>query len=108
LEEAAPGAIPLKTLLYAASARGERPHDEGEAKTRTMKTLILIMVLGGLLAAAALAAAATWTAVGESQLSGHGTAALVLGVLASLALGAGLMFLVFYSSRRGHDEDAAG
>lgn len=73
-----------------------------------MKTLILILVLGGLLAAAVLSAAAAWTAAGEVPLSGHGIAALTLGVLASLALGAGLMFLVFYSSRSGHDEDAAG
>jgi len=73
-----------------------------------MKTLILILVLGGLLAAALFGAAAAWIAVGDSPLSGHGIAALVLGVLASLALGVGLMFLVFYSSRRGHDEDAAG
>jgi hypothetical protein len=73
-----------------------------------MKTLILILVLGGLLAAAVLGATALWNAAGGTGLSGHGLAALVLGALASLALGGGLMFLVFYSSRRGHDDDAAG
>jgi hypothetical protein len=73
-----------------------------------VKTLLLILVLGGLLAAALFAAAAAWVAVGDIPLSGHGIVALVLGVLASLALGVGLMFLVFYSSRRGYDEDAAG
>ena len=31
--------------------------------------------------------------------------ALTLGVLFSLALGIGLMFLVFYSNRRGHDDE---
>jgi hypothetical protein len=70
-----------------------------------MKTLSLILLLGGLLAAAVLAAAAAWTAIGDSQLSGHGIVALVLGILASLALGVGLMSLMFYSSRRGHDDD---
>jgi hypothetical protein len=30
--------------------------------------------------------------------------ALVLGVVLSVGLGVGLMFLVFYSSRRGYDE----
>jgi hypothetical protein len=33
-----------------------------------------------------------------------GWIALVLGVVFSIALGVGLMFLVFYSSRRGYDE----
>ena len=73
-----------------------------------MKTFLLILVLGGLLAAALFGAATVWTSIGDSPLSGHGIAALVLGVLASLALGMGLMFLVFYSSRHGHDDDAAG
>ncbi len=72
-----------------------------------MKTLLLILILGGLLAAAVFAAASAWMAVGDTALSGHGILALVLGVLASLGLGMGLMFLVFYSSRHGHDEDAA-
>jgi hypothetical protein len=34
----------------------------------------------------------------------HGWVALVLGVVFSLAVGGGLMALVFVSSRRGHDE----
>ena len=93
----------------AEVARGElspkRTHDK---RAGAMKTLILILVLGGLLAAAIFGAAAAWVAMGDSPLSGHGIAALVLGVLASVALGVGLMFLVFYSSRGGHDEDAAG
>jgi hypothetical protein len=72
------------------------------------QTLILILVLGGLLAASVLGAVAVWNAIGGIELSGHGLAALVLGALVSLALGGGLMFLVFYSSRQGHDDDAAG
>ncbi len=72
------------------------------------QTLILILVLGGLLAAAVFGAAAVWNEIGGIELGGHGLAALVLGAVVSLALGGGLMFLVFYSSRRGHDDDAAG
>ncbi len=34
--------------------------------------------------------------------------AMVLGVLFSIVIGAGLMALVFYSSRRGYDERASG
>lgn len=76
------------------------------ARPDTMKTFLLILFLGGLLVTVVLGAAYVWDAMGDVQLSFHGTLALVLGVLASLGLGIGLMFLVFYSSRHGHDDDA--
>jgi len=47
-----------------------------------------------------------WIQLDEVTLSGHGLAALLLGVGVSLALGMGLMGLVFYSSRHGHDDEA--
>jgi hypothetical protein len=34
-----------------------------------------------------------------------GWVALILGTVATIALGSGLMFLLFYSSRRGYDDD---
>lgn len=71
-----------------------------------MKTFLLIVLLGGLLATVVLGAAYVWDSMGDVQLSFHGTLALLLGVLLSLGLGIGLMFLVFYSSRHGHDDDA--
>lgn len=70
-----------------------------------MKTFLFVLLFGGLLVTVLLGAAYVWHAMGDVQLSFHGTLALVLGVVASLALGIGLMFLVFYSSRRGHDDD---
>ena len=45
-----------------------------------------------------------WTGLGDSGMSEGGWVALVLGVLATLALGIGLMALVFISSRRGYDD----
>ena len=45
-----------------------------------------------------------WTGLGDSGMSTGGWVALVLGVLATLALGIGLMALVFISSRRGYDD----
>ena len=45
-----------------------------------------------------------WTGLGDSGMSAGGWVALVLGVLATLALGIGLMALVFISSRRGYDD----
>lgn len=48
--------------------------------------------------------ASLWASVGNSQISAAGWAAMVLGVLLALALGIGLMALVFFSSRRGYDD----
>jgi len=49
-------------------------------------------------------AISTIVAVGGFQMSGHGWAALLLGVGLSLVLGIGLMALTFYSSRSGGDD----
>ena len=70
-----------------------------------MKTIILIIILSGLLIGSVIWAVRYWAAFGEVQFGTHGVVALVLGVLLSLALGIGLMFLVFYSNRRGHDDE---
>jgi hypothetical protein len=71
-----------------------------------MRTLALIAALGVLLIAALAAAAYLWSSLAEVEIGFHGVLALVLGVLLSLVLGGGLMALVFYSSRHGHDEVA--
>jgi len=71
-----------------------------------MKIFLLMVSLGGLLIMVVVGAAYVWGTMGDVQLSFHGTLAMVIGVLASLGLGIGLMFLVFYSSRHGHDDDA--
>lgn len=70
-----------------------------------MKTTLLIVSLGGILTAAVAAVVYIWQALGDVPISGHGLAALLLGAVLSIALGVGLMFLVFYSSRHGHDDD---
>jgi hypothetical protein len=41
----------------------------------------------------------------DNAVGGHGWAALVIGAVLTFAVGAGLMALVFFSSRRGYDED---
>lgn len=50
------------------------------------------------------ASAGTWRALGASEISVAGWIAMALGVLFSLALGIGLMALVFFSNRRGYDD----
>ena len=48
--------------------------------------------------------AAVWSGIGDSDISGAGWLAMGLGVIVTLALGVGLMALVFISNRRGYDE----
>ena len=73
-----------------------------------MRTGITVAIfLGGLALAAALGGYLWWQ-LGDVEISGHGLIALAAGAVVSLLLGGGLMALVFYSSRRGHDERAQG
>ena len=70
-----------------------------------MRTFLLIASLGGLLFLSLVGALFLWWSLGDVDISLHGMIALTLGCLVSLLLGGGLMFLVFYSSRQGHDDD---
>lgn len=48
--------------------------------------------------------ASFWAGLGDTGMSAAGWVALVLGVIVTMALGVGLMALVFISNRRGFDE----
>jgi hypothetical protein len=54
--------------------------------------------------AVAVVIARFWSRIGTSEISFAGWLAMALGIVATLALGIGLMSLVFISSRRGYDE----
>jgi hypothetical protein len=47
-----------------------------------------------------------WNASSDVPMSNHGWIALGLGTFFSLLIGCGLMALMFFSSRSGHDEQA--
>jgi flagellar basal body-associated protein FliL len=49
-----------------------------------------------------------WTSIGDSDISPAGWIAMGFGVVITLAVGIGLMALVFISSRRGYDELGRG
>jgi hypothetical protein len=68
----------------------------------------ILVFLGVVLLLAAIAAAIIpmWVATAGIELSGHGAAAVLLTVLFSFAVGGGLMFLIFYSARKGYDDSA--
>jgi hypothetical protein len=75
------------------------------------KTILLILVLVVMLGAATIFSWHVWTSVGADDgdtggqaMNGNGMAALIIGGIGTLALGGGLMALVFYSSRRGYDD----
>ena len=67
-------------------------------------TIGMAFACAAVLAAVAGTAVVDWNSVGNSGISLNGWIALFLGVLMTLAIGVGLMALVFISSRRGYDE----
>lgn len=64
----------------------------------------ILIALLSLLAATLVIAAIGWSLGGGADVPASGYVALALGVVFSLAVGFGLMALVFYSSRKGYDE----
>lgn len=71
-----------------------------------MKSLLVAVPLLAILGVALWAAFRMWTMLPGATLSGHGWLALFLGAFLSLAVGIGLMALIFYSHRHGYDEAA--
>lgn len=64
---------------------------------------VALAVLLGFFAVSLWYAVNVWTAMSGVRMSGYGWTFMVLGVVITIALGAGLMALVFYSAR--HDLD---
>lgn len=67
-------------------------------------TILALAVLIGLLLMAIVFMAVGWDAPeGGTPMSTTGWVAMILGVVVTLALGIGLMVLMFYGSRHGRD-----
>jgi len=71
----------------------------GSTFTRIAVALAVAVVVAVIAAIAGL-----WNGIGDSEISAGGWLAMGLGIVVTLALGIGLMSLVFISSRRGYDE----
>jgi hypothetical protein len=70
----------------------------------SLGTIIALVILVGLLLLAIVFMAIGWNAPeGGEQMSIGGWIAMILGIIATLALGIGLMALMFYSNRSGRD-----
>ena len=84
-------------------------NDKGRASSMTSQSkylIILTLAFLLVLTIVALASYSVWVEMGVISLGFHGWAAIIIGSLGSILLGAGLMTLSFYSSRSGHDEKA--
>jgi hypothetical protein len=66
-----------------------------------MKVFLLTVSLGSILAVVMFGVLTNWD---SSAMSIHGWIALTLGTVLSLAVGGGLMALVFYSANKGFDD----
>jgi flagellar basal body-associated protein FliL len=67
---------------------------------------VLLGALAAILIMTIVWATSVWTSSNEVPMSKHGWIALGLGTFFSLVIGCGLMALMFFSSRSGHDEAA--
>jgi ABC-type multidrug transport system permease subunit len=67
-------------------------------------TWVAVAVAAAAVIAVVAVVASLWGDIGDDGMSAAGWVAMLLGVLATLGLGIGLMALVFISNRRGYDE----
>jgi hypothetical protein len=71
---------------------------------KAASTWVAVGIAVAAVTAIAVLIARFWSSIGTSEISFAGWLAMALGIAATLALGIGLMSLVFFSSRRGYDE----
>jgi len=71
---------------------------------RSASTWIAVALAITTVLAVVIVIAEFWSGIGDSEISPAGWLAMGLGIIVTLALGIGLMSLVFFSSRGGYDE----
>lgn len=74
----------------------------------TVPAILLFVGMMIFLAYVIWAFQASWKLSPGIHLSGHGWAALVLAFVLTGAIGGGLMWLMFYSARKGYDDGVGG
>jgi high-affinity Fe2+/Pb2+ permease len=67
-------------------------------------TVVLLAALGGVVWAFTV----VWGDSGSVHMSANGWIAMILAFVVTGALGGGLMWLAFYSSRKGYDDNVGG
>lgn len=86
------------------SATNEPPARSSPQDGKLARWLVIAVLCAMLVGAGALGYVGWFST--DTKVPEAGYVALVLGVVFSLVVGAGLMALVFYSSRKGYDEPA--
>ncbi|CAM5340097.1 putative protein OS=Afipia felis OX=1035 GN=NCTC12722_01344 PE=4 SV=1 [Afipia felis] len=75
-------------------------------RSSNLGRILVVLVLAALLGVTGVWAVTVWNASGDVAMGKHGWIALGLGTFFSLVIGCGLMALMFFSSRSGHDDAA--
>ena len=75
-------------------------------KRMSKGNIFLLAILLFLFGLTAIWFVAAWSSAGDVEMNKHGWIAMGLGIFFSLLIGCGLMALMFYSSRSGHDDVA--
>jgi len=86
----------------ATNKGDDKPKDAGGSRLSAFG-IVAILIMLGLLAWAGWYAVNAWNAMSGVKMSPLGWVFMVMGALVTFLVGAGLMALVFYSSR--HDMD---
>jgi hypothetical protein len=81
---------------------------EGRQPMSPKSTWAAVAIAVAVVISVAVVIALFWNQLGASQISPVGWLALGFGIVATLALGVGLMALMFISNRRGFDDQGHG
>lgn len=102
------GSVPgiIKALSVPAKRATVTDSDTSSVRSMGRGAWAILGILLTFFVGATVLAYLGWTNAAGTDVPASGYAALALGVVASLAVGFGLMALVFYSSRAGYDEPA--
>src|SRR6266853_1858770 len=94
---------PREDSQMKSTGNGDRTSSTTSARMGVGSWIILIVLLS-LLVATGVVSYFGWTLGNGTDMPTSGYAAMAFGVIISLAVGFGLMALLFYSSRKGYDE----
>jgi hypothetical protein len=89
--------------MHFMSGRLMNHNDDGDRAHLTSGGWLALAVLFGFLAISVWYAVYSWNAIGVTHMSAFGWFALIAGSLITVAVGGGLMALIFYSSRHDYD-----
>jgi hypothetical protein len=93
-----------QTRMKRADSENRTPTEPVMLARLGVGSWIILIVLLSLLIATGVVIYRGWTLADGTDVPASGYAAMVFGVIISLAVGFGLMALIFYSSRKGYDE----